>query len=757
MPRVPSPNGSSTPGRWLRAADLPERLAAEIETTPLYGGLFREAAQRALLFTPRARGRRVPLWLARQRAADLEQLLRGHPDFPLAREARREALEDVLEVAALSRILAGIERGDIRVVPMRRAIPSPFASQLLVGFTMAFLYEGDQPRLERRARALFAGREAAHELLPPEELVGLLDPGTARAVEERRQHLAPGTRARTPEELAEVLRHVVALEAAEVAPRVEGDAEAALAELRRTGRIVEIERGGRRLLVLEEDLEWWRDLDDPGEAGRRARAELVRRHAAGRGPFGVEEAARRYGLDGREVVRALEDLEAAGVVARGRFLASSVEGGAPEWCDRRNLAEIHRRTLSLLRDRGAPADISRFAAFLVERHRARDVPGAAALLAGIRAPLPTLERDLVWRRVPGYTPALLDAACATGEVAFWIENGKVCLTPREDLGVFWTAPAAGPLSPEEAAVWDALSARGAQFGAELLGATRLGAAELFRAVWSLAKKGLVTSDAYEALRRAAALDFEPSSTELALSDTLGVLRRASRRPRPTPWVGRFARILPPPLSDEERAARQAEALLRRYGVVGKALVEGESGLLPWAALEAALRRLELRGEVVRGYFVDGIGGYQVARADAVDDLRAPRDPGAIALINACDPACAHAVLGGQPPVLRVPSTYLVLRGGSPLLLVEGFGRKITPLAEAPEDVLVSGLAHLRALLLVPAAMRAVRSIVVRTYDGREAASAEGLFLRAGFRRDADRMVLGVLEAEAAERRPHDRP
>jgi ATP-dependent Lhr-like helicase len=200
------------------------------------------------------------LWLARQRAADLEQLMRGEPNFPVAREARREALEDVLDVAALSRVLGAVEKGEIEVVAVRRSLPSPFASDLQLGFAMAFLYEGDSPRLERRARALAAGRDAAALLLPPEELEELIEPDAVADLEAGRQHMAPGTRARTPEELAEVFRRLGDLSEAEVAARVNGDAAAALAPLLAVGRVVAIARAGAKRLILDEDAELWRDL-----------------------------------------------------------------------------------------------------------------------------------------------------------------------------------------------------------------------------------------------------------------------------------------------------------------------------------------------------------------------------------------------------------------------------------------------------------------------------------------------------------------
>ena len=95
---------------------------------------------------------------------------------------------------------------------------------------------------------------------------------------------------------------------------------------------------------------------------------------------------------------------------------------------------------------------------------------------------------------------------------------------------------------------------------------------------------------------------------------------------------------------EERIARQARQLLQCYGVVTREALENleESGW-DWAALYAQLQILEMRGEVRRGYFVQGLPGVQFALPEAVERLRdwtRPDAPGAeeLVLLNACDPA-----------------------------------------------------------------------------------------------------------------------
>src|SRR5262249_21011135 len=176
---------------------------------------------------------------------------------------------------------------------------------------------------------------------------------------------------------------------------------------------------------------------------------------------------------------------------------------AVPWGAGPNRAEAPRRPLSIPRARGAPATTAQLAAFLLDRHRAADVGSAVQLLSGVTAPQETFERDLLWRRVESYHPPLLDAACAAGEVAWMLDGGKLTVAPQTELGL-WVAAHALPddLSAAEKAVLDALAARGAQFGPEIVAATGLRGADAYVALWSLVRRARVTDDAYEALRRA---------------------------------------------------------------------------------------------------------------------------------------------------------------------------------------------------------------------------------------------------------------
>jgi ATP-dependent Lhr-like helicase len=96
-------------------------------------------------------------------------------------------------------------------------------------------------------------------------------------------------------------------------------------------------------------------------------------------------------------------------------------------------------------------------------------------------------------------------------------------------------------------------------------------------------------------------------------------------------------------------------LLKRYGIVFRDLLTRESNLPKWRELQLAFRRLEARGEIRGGRFVDGFLGEQFALPVAVESLRASRQlplTGEIVSISATDPLnLAGIIVPGE----RIPA------------------------------------------------------------------------------------------------------
>jgi ATP-dependent Lhr-like helicase len=139
------------------------------------------------------------------------------------------------------------------------------------------------------------------------------------------------------------------------------------------------------------------------------------------------------------------------------------------------------------------------------------------------------------------------------------------------------------------------------------------------------------------------------------------------------FLGRSGRwsVLPGP---EPNVELQARALLRRYGVVFRRLTAREPNVAPWRELARELRRLEARGEIRGGRFVNGMSGEQFALPDAVERLREVRRQGAdgnVIVISAADPLNLTGILVSGERIRATPSNRIAYRDGVAVSVMEG--------------------------------------------------------------------------------------
>jgi ATP-dependent Lhr-like helicase len=90
------------------------------------------------------------------------------------------------------------------------------------------------------------------------------------------------------------------------------------------------------------------------------------------------------------------------------------------------------------------------------------------------------------------------------------------------------------------------------------------------------------------------------------------LRRPGSALRALPTAAGRWSLLGPPRADALDVEASARQLLLRYGVVFRDLLVRESTLPPWRELAVVYRRLEARGEIRGGRFVNGFVGEQFA-------------------------------------------------------------------------------------------------------------------------------------------------
>ncbi len=687
--------------------DVEDVIVRELPSSALFTTLFREAAARALLLPRRSPGRRTPLWQQRQRGADLLQVASRYPTFPILLEATRECLRDVFDVPALKEVLGDIRARRIRVVPVDTERSSPFAQSLLFRWIAVYMYEEDAPLGERKAAALALDRELLRELLGAEDLRELLDAGALADLELELQHLAEGRRARTADDVHDLLRRLGDLTTEEVQARATSDPGEWLDALEREGRAIRLHVAGEERFVAVEDAGRYRDalgaalpVGVPGVFAEPVAAPLeglVARYARTHGPFHAREVAERLGATEERVAGALASLEGSGRVVLGEFRPGGLER---EWCEVEVLRSLRRRSLAALRREVEPVDAATLGRFLPEwQALARPRTGPTALtdtieqLQGAAIHASILETDVLPSRVLGYRPADLDALCASGDVV-WMgaggvgaDDGRISIAFRDQLRlVAPPTPESPPTGPIHAAILEHLQARGASFWLELVQAS--GVADeraVLSALWDLVWSGEVTNDTLAPLR--AFLGRRPRPSRPAVRPRPGSIRRTG----PPAGAGRWSLVAPllePAPSPTEAAHARATQLLERHGVLTREAVLGEGAPGGYAGVYGVLRALEESGRARRGYFVDGLGAAQFAVPGAVErlrDLREPgREPGVVALA-AADPAQPYGAALPWPEAhgrpARVAGAYVVLTDGVPAAYLERGARTLTTFDE----------------------------------------------------------------------------
>ena len=262
----------------LQPDEVEQLVTDELGSSALFASRFRECAARALLLPRRQPGRRSPLWQQRQRSAQLLSVARKYGTFPIVLETVRECLQDVFDVPGLIDLMKDLASRKIRLVDVETPAPSPFGRSMLFRYVGAFMYEGDAPVAERRAQALALDSSLLAELLGQADLRELLDPAVVEQTERELQRLTPERACRDAEGVADLLRSIGPVSAAEVAERSQDPAAAAgwLADLARQRRALEFRIAGEARWAAIEDAGRLRDALGvplpPGVPGRVHRA-----------------------------------------------------------------------------------------------------------------------------------------------------------------------------------------------------------------------------------------------------------------------------------------------------------------------------------------------------------------------------------------------------------------------------------------------------------------------------------------------------
>ena len=746
-------------------------VTAEVGGSALFAARFRECAARALLLPRRHPGKRSPLWHQRQRAAQLLDVARKYPDFPIVLETVRECLQDVYDVPTLTQVMARIAQRRIRLVEVQTPTPSPFAASLLFGYVGAFMYEGDSPLAERRAAALSLDTALLAELLGRVELRELLDQDVIVNAERQLQHLATDRLARDAEGVADLLRVLGPLTEAEIAARSTAS---------EVGAWLDGLHGARRVLTVSyAGQQWWVGIEDIGrlrdavgvavptgvpaaftESVTDPLGELLARYARTRGPFTTADAAARFGLGLRIADDVLSRMALDSALVRGEFTGDG-SVSSDQWCDAGVLRVLRRRSLAALRAQVEPVSTAAYARFLPAwqqvggTSRSPMVSGADGLLsvieqlAGAPVPASAAEPLVFAARVRDYQPAMLDELLAAGEVtwsgagAISGSDGWVAFHPADTAPLTVAPPAEIEFTDTHRGILEMLGepgeSRGAFFFRQLAAEVSATDTAVKAALWELIWAGWVTGDTFAPVRamltgsRRAPAHRQRRAPRLSRYS----VAHAQTRTVDSTVAGRWSALPAREPDSTVRAHFTAELLMNRYGVLtkGAAVTEGVPG--GFSALYKVLTAFEEAGRTQRGYFIESLGGAQFAVASTVDRLRGFADP--VDPVDADRPAYDAVVLAAADPAnpygaaLAWPSkvgsesghrpgrkagALVVLVDGELVWYLERGGRSLLTFSTDPEAQQAAGgaLAHLVGSGRMP-------GILVEKVDGASALEA----------------------------------
>ena len=703
--------------RYLSSQSVRRVLEQAVLGAPIFPTYWRWNASIGLAVRRFRNGRKTPAQLQRMDAEDLlstvfpEQLACAEnlpggdleiPDHPLIQQTLADCLGVAMDVGRLEAVLNRIETNDLEVRCRDLTSPSPLAQEILGARPYAFL--DDAPAEERRTLAVqsrrYLGVEQAAEL-------GRLDPD---AIERVRVEAWPD--AANADELHDALVLLGFMTADEGVGNARScrDMSVHFRTLTEGGRAtvftppaseplwVSTERVNELRLVFPDGVQMHTVIDLPSKIGDREAAlrELCRSRLEALGPSSMEQLGRPLSLGEDAMLIPLLALEQQGVAMRGAYTSAE----ADEWCERGLLARIHRYTLKRLRSEIEPVAVADYQRFLFhwqglgdDQREGRDaLYGVLSELQGLAVPVVVWERQVLPARIADYDPSMLDELSAAGAIVWWrpttagksgtrpsntVAASPICIVPRTDLG-HWQALADGasvqsldePSAPASR-VHAVLAEGGALFFVDIVEASGLLRVQVEDALGELVARGLVTSDAFNGLRAVV--------TPQRNRPTFHGRRRLRHGGASFDRAGRWALVRQ--RSTEDLAAARAAAvehagrmLLRRYGVVSRAVLVREVLAPSWRELVGLYRRWEARGEIRGGRFVEPLGGEQFALADAVTSMRKTRrnrDDEEWVVISATDPLNLAAVNGTSKTVTAIGANRLVYRNGVPVAAALG--------------------------------------------------------------------------------------
>lgn len=320
--------------------------------------------------------------------------------------------------------------------------------------------------------------------------------------------------------------------------------------------------------------------------------------------------------------QALLTLEQQGVVFRFQ---------SDYWIERHLLARLRKSHLGQQRSLVKTITIEAYDVFLKSWQYLESplsgVEGVEAVLQmfqGFAATAGEWEDVILKPRLVDYDSNMLEQLCQSGAY-LWkrteikpinpslssasLQKTKITLIPSSHVGYQSVYQDALQLAPEARMLYALLQDKGALFFRDLKAELNLLPVTIEQCLIHLIKHGLIVSDGFQAAR---VFSQSPAMRTRQLQKA-----KRSMRGRLNPWgylemMGRWSVL---PNQDFDNAAC-VDWMLNRYGVLSYDIWQKESMVINWHSATRILQRMEARGEVLAGRFIENMEGMQYALSEA---------------------------------------------------------------------------------------------------------------------------------------------
>lgn len=179
--------------RMIKSSDLRKIMNVALDKTEVLKRRFRHCASRGFMILRSYMGRQKSV--GKQQVSSmllLNAVKRISNDFPMLKEARREVLEDLMDIDNAEKVFLEIEKGKIKIIESHKDFPSPFSFHLIMqGYSDIFKIEDRMEFLKRMHEKVLKKIENPNEKseLNYHELWKMMEEGKEKAREEEREEL----------------------------------------------------------------------------------------------------------------------------------------------------------------------------------------------------------------------------------------------------------------------------------------------------------------------------------------------------------------------------------------------------------------------------------------------------------------------------------------------------------------------------------------------------------------------------------------